>query len=140
MYMNNPATAANITTFIERSLEDEFLLDNTVTYYKTNELILPNNSIFFDKHKSLIEQYIIDFTLDDNLYNLYKFNPKGLSYKLYNTTALWYLLLWINKITCVQLFNKKQIKVFDPTKLSILTDILANEETYLNNNKYDMGR
>lgn len=51
---------------------------------------------FFEDYKD--EQILQEFVPDREVLGLVRYNPRFLSYLLYNTTDLWYLILRINGI------------------------------------------
>jgi len=129
-----------INDFIQDQLSnEEFLIDNTIVYSIKNDISLPNGSVLFRKYKSLIDSNLIEVEIDDKLMTKFKYNPKLVSKKLYGTTSLWYLILWVNKMVSPQEFTKKKIKVFNPNKIDVLRNILSEEEEYLELNKYETG-
>lgn len=81
------------------------------------------------KYKDILVNLIITVNLDDKLRRQYLYNPKLLSYDLYNTTELWAELLRLNNWSSIVEFKPIKIKIYDPYRLkSFLNEILILEE------------
>ena len=68
--------------------------------------------------RNIVDDYIdelnslcYDLQLDDWAVTEYRYNPKKLSDKLYNTTRLWYMILKVNGLANVHEFDLKNHKV-----------------------------
>jgi hypothetical protein len=82
-----------------------------------------------NKYKHILSDIIINVTLDDRLSRHYLYNPKLLSYDLYNTVELWSELLRLNNWSSVTEFKPVKIKIYNPRKLkAFLNEILILEE------------
>lgn len=103
-------------------------LNAEVSYRKLhNHAIIVNNQCgdairisidsIIDKYRYLLEQYIYQYTIPENEFKMFKWNPKMLSYNLYDTTEYWYLLLAINNCVSKIDFVNNTIKIIDPKKL-----------------------
>ena len=103
-------------------------LNAEVSYRKLhNHAIIVNNQrgdairisidSIIDKYRYLLEQYIYQYTIPENEFKMFKWNPKMLSYNLYDTTEYWYLLLAINNCVSKIDFVNNTIKIIDPKKL-----------------------
>ena len=80
----------------------KLLQESYITYnkgYMNKELDIHIVDIFdnfFEDYKD--EQILQEFVPDREVLGLVRYNPRFLSYLLYNTTDLWYLILRINGI------------------------------------------
>ena len=64
---------------------------------------------------------------DDGIIS-HRYRPKMLSYDLYGTTELWFLLLNLNGCKSIMEFTPKKIKFYDPDRLkSYINEILVLE-------------
>ena len=89
---------------------------------------IPLNYIMSD-YRYFLEPYIIEVEMNDEELYLYQYKPKSLSYKLYDTTEYWSVLLMINNCVSKIDFNKQKIKVLDPKKvLAFVNEVLILEK------------
>lgn len=129
----------NITSFILNRLNEPFNIDNVTMFEKVDGVIIPVTPIFFQKYKTTILANSVEITMDEKTFRPYYQSPKKMSYHLYETTSLWYILLWINNMTCVQQFTRGRLKVFNPENLYILTEILNTERDTIESNRNLLG-
>lgn len=125
---------ATIDDLVEWGKEQEISYRNLhkgayITNLQSGDVIrIPLNSIMSD-YRYFIEPYIIEIEMNDEELYLYQFKPKSLSYKLYETTEYWSVLLMINNCVSKIDFNKKRIKVLDPKKiLAFVNEVLILEK------------
>lgn len=100
-----------------------------ITDLQSGDVIrIPLNSIMSD-YRYFLEPYIIEVEMNDEELYLYQYKPKSLSYKLYDTTEYWSVLLMINNCVSKIDFNKQKIKVLDPKKvLAFVNEVLILEK------------
>ena len=115
--------------------------------YKTFCLIENQDGVDVVVH-NVLDDYIeelkdrsIVITLTPTQIEEYKYNPKKLSYKLYGTTTLYYVILKINNLSNTHEFTLKSGKVllFRPTDMKeILASIYNSEKNTINyyNNRH----
>lgn len=110
-----------------RKLHDHAIIVNN---QNGDTIRVPINSII-DKYRDLLDQYVYQYTIPEEEFKMYKWNPKMLSYNLYDTTEYWYLLLAINNCVSKIDFVNNTIKIIDPKRLTefvnevmILEDLL----------------
>lgn len=125
---------ATIDDLIEWGKEQEVSYRNLhkgayITDLQSGDVIrIPLNSIMSD-YRYFIEPYIIEVEMNDEELYLYQYKPKSLSYKLYDTTEYWSVLLMINNCVSKIDFNKQKIKVLDPKKvLAFVNEVLILEK------------
>ena len=125
---------ATIDDLVEWGKEQEISYRNLhkgayITNLQSGDVIrIPLNSIMSD-YRYFLEPYIIEIEMNDEELYLYQFKPKSLSYKLYETTEYWSVLLMINSCVSKIDFNKKRIKVLDPKKiLAFVNEVLILEK------------
>jgi len=91
--------------------------------------------------RNLYEGYSV-LTLSDKEVSKYKFNPKGLSYDLYGTTELWWLILRLNELYSATEFSieSKKVKLFSIGVLDKISEILNREEDRININQDEVNQ
>jgi len=139
MVSNNVNDIYKIKDLITLGKENSLNLELTNIFAKnTNcEIIYPIHNILRDSYRQIILRYCSKLELDDEDMIRYKYNPKKLSYDIYGGVELWHLLLWINNMTSVSQFNRKNILVFNPAYIHILSRIIDLEEENLYKNKHN---
>lgn len=100
--------------------------------------IIVNTNSIMDKYWDLITIAAITRTFTDNEHDKYKYQPKLLSYDLYNTTELWSAILKINNIFSATQFDGKTVKVFDERIFAILNEILILEDIEIKKNRSEL--
>jgi hypothetical protein len=109
-----------------RMLHNFAILNNESSSIKTE---IPFESLV-NKYRDILSKIVINVNLDDKLSRRYLYQPKLLSYDLYNTVELWAELLRLNNWTTITQFKPiNKIKIYDPNKLkAFLNEILILEE------------
>lgn len=111
-------------------------LDQSIAHAKSNRLVLDNvsNWYLFENEVAMgmpfLQKYknsIINLTMPLRINKNYYRKPEMVSFLLYGTTDLWYLLLFINKMTNVDEFTQDVIRVLDPSKISDYQSIVDGE-------------
>ena len=132
-------------------------IEDYITQYNSEEIV---SSAFFLKQLLSIEnggKMIVNFTnlvnkympeirglklkvtLSNDEYAKYKFNPKLLSYDIYGTTELWFLILEANELHSVTQFDSKTIYLFRTDIVDKLARILNLEMTTKNYNTEELN-
>ena len=95
-----------------------------------DEKFIINITNLFEKYYELLLDNTVIVVLTDEEYLKYRFKPKVLSYDLYGTMELHYMLLRLNYVYSVTNFDFKEVRVFNTNILSLLNEImiLENEE------------
>lgn len=104
-----------------------------------NKIILLSESIL-DKYSDVLNTYLITKTLTDLEFNKYQCNPKLLSYDLYKTVELWFLLLQANQLTSASQFRINPIKIYSGEILRIIQSILNLEKSIIDANVEDVKK
>ena len=111
--------------FLEEWLEAEDEED----YFKVfEENILSKHTNYLDESKSTVE-----FT--DEEYRKYRCNAHRLSYDVYGTTELWFLILHANEMFSEAEFNVKKCKLYSISVLTSIKEILAVENELIEKNR-----
>lgn len=88
--------------------------------------------------KNVIDDYIYEIkklaqevSLSDKMVRTYRYNPKKLSYDLYNTTKLYYIILKINDMCNVHDFSlaNHKIKLLESSTMSSTISSIYNSES-----------
>ena len=61
---------------------------------------------------------VYQYTIPEDEFVRYRYNPKMLSYDLYDTTEYWFLLLAINNCVSKIDFTNNTVKIIDPKSIS----------------------
>jgi len=123
-----------IKSFISKGIENSLTLDNTNLKTNVNGIIIPVQNILRQKYRGIILQNCIEIELDGATFEIYKYKPKMLSLKLYGTTDLWHMILWLNNMTSVTEFKTKKLLLLDPDAMSTINKIIDREKDNLNAN------
>lgn len=122
-------------SFISKGIENSYTLQNTSFLIDDGERTFNLRNILREKYRGIILGNSFELDLDDTLLDRFRFKPKLLSMKLYGTTDLWHLLLWLNNMHSVTQFNRKNIIIFDPDGLHLLNKIVELEKNRLLENR-----
>ena len=102
-----------------------------------NEKYVVNITNLFEKYYEILLDNTVIVVLTDEEYLKYRFKPKVLSYDLYGTKELHYMLLRLNYVYSVINFDFKELRVFNTNILNLLNEIMILEnENYIEN---DLG-
>jgi hypothetical protein len=120
----NSSSYMDMRESIVHSKHNKMTLDSNSVYYNfSNEIIIGTNIL--RKYENIIRAYSTDYTIETE----HLLRPEYVSYELYNSTDLWYILLFLNNMRRPDEFNKRQIKILDPMYLHIINDIYEKETT-----------
>lgn len=100
--------------------------------------ILVNFSNVVDKFNRELKATRQKVLLSDIEYNRYRFNPKRLSYDLYGTTELWFLILNANEAFSAIEFDTDTLYLYSPDILNKLGRILNIESEVLDYNEQEL--
>lgn len=131
MINNNTAREHLMDNFINRGSKNSLNLDNTSMIATKDGFTFPITNILRQKYRGILIQNSVQLDLDDALFERYKFRPKSLCLKIYGTTDLWHLIIWLNDMTSVTQFNRRNIVVFNPDSMDIINKILELEKVRL---------
>ena len=133
--------AYSVSQFIALRDTDE------VTYYNTSINNYIPGGIQFGIHNVLydyeeeIQQSTVLLNLSDNEMTKYRFKPWLLSYDIYGSTELEFIIRMLNGYLQDYEFDFQKIKVLRPNVLSnIIGRIISINSQFLFNNQYDMKK
>lgn len=112
----------------------------SVLVNSANEKYIVNMSNLFEKYYEILLENTVIVVLTDEEYLKYRFKPKVLSYDLYGTKELHYLLLRLNYVYSVINFDFKELRVFNTNIIALLNEIMILENDTLIDNEVDMIR
>ena len=96
----------------------------SVLVNSADEKYIVNMSNLFEKYYELLLENTVIVVLTDEEYLKYRFKPKVLSYDLYGTKELHYLLLRLNYVYSVINFDFKELRVFNTNVIALLNEII----------------
>lgn len=102
-----------------------------------NKVVINEDSII-DKYMNELESTKKVIELSTPEYYKYRYNPKLLSYDIYGTTELWFLILIANELYTISEFDLKKIIVFDPTIITKLNHMLDLDSEFLDTNAMEV--
>lgn len=94
-------------------------------------------SYLFKYHDLLNKSVRVSFTDDEFI--KYRYQPKLFCNDYYKTPELWSLLLFINNMTSIVQFNKKQIIAFSTTTINDLAEILNIHSRDIEDNRNSLS-
>lgn len=130
---NDSSNFPDLKSSIENSKENRLEIRNMSIKVNIDDKLIINDENILAKYKNLISNYLIDINITDK--ELY--HPEYVSKRIYGTNDLWYLVLMVNNVSSMYNFSSKKIKVFDPTKIYILNEIIENNSKKLDRYKKD---
>jgi len=132
----------NLSSF--DSSNSQITLNNSIEHAKSNRLLLENISYKINFNNEMImynenilyqyKNYLKQFTLLTSCPEEFYYKPELVSYKLYGTTDLWYLVLWMAEIPSALEFNQPVIRIFNPDKIAKINKIINKHREKLSNN------
>lgn len=135
MAVNPKSTIKDIiSTGKELKICNRELSLKSVMTNSANEKYVVNISNIFEKYYEILLDNTVIVVLTDEEYLKYRFKPKVLSYDLYGTKELHYMLLRLNYVYSVINFDFKELRVFNTNILNLLNEIMILEnENYIEN-------
>ena len=134
---------SSIKNYISRYNSEEII---SSAFYLKQVLSLPNTSKILVNFNSLIIKYMPELkeiktkiSLSNEEYAKYRFNPKALSYDIYGTTELWFLILEANELHSATQFDSKSIYLFRTDIVDKLARILNLELATKNYNEEEVS-
>lgn len=129
----------SINQFIKEYKEETLSFDTL--HYKEiinkinndGKLILLSDPILL-KYDEELATHIIQLNLTDAELNKYKYNPKLLSYDLYNTTELWFMILRVNELYSTTQFNLNPLLAYDAAIIRLINTVINLEQPFIDEN------
>ena len=131
------AQTHTIEEFVSRKFEDQLTYRNfSIVEYADDIELIDKNLISDYLPEILATCTVYKFSVQE--YRRYKYAPELLSYDLYHTTQLDFLLMLINDMIDPKEFNLKRIKLPNVNALNrMISDILSVNGGYIDQNRAD---
>lgn len=101
--------------------------------------VIVNYHSFIDEYMDFIKPILIKYTLTDNEYEKYIYQPKLFCLDNYGEAELWSILLKVNNMTSILEFDRKDLILFTDEIFDILSEILILESDDIRDNKLKVG-
>lgn len=125
---NNRSTIQSvINEGLESKLNIKELSIKDVIVNSAGEKFVVNMFNLYEKYYEILLDYTTTVVLDEKEYMKYRFKPKLLSYELYGTKELHYMLLRLNYMYSVVNFDLREIRVFTRNVIPIINEIMVIE-------------
>lgn len=137
--MSKLSDTKTLTELIEVGKNNPYLKINAgiISKIGDNKLILET---FYDRYIDFIKNYATKVLLTEEEMQRYRYKPKKLSYDLYKTEELWFLLLKLNNMSSeIDFINKKRIYILEPSNIDILNRIIIVNNDEIENNHAQMS-
>lgn len=129
-----------IEEFFESERSKSFHMEDT--YFKqilsetgmTPQLIL--ESSILDNYQSILRQFIVRLPITDKFRDKYKYNPKKLAAREYDSTEYWFLILYANELYSASQFSldKGYIYMYQKGIQQVINEIMNIERKYIQKN------
>lgn len=113
------------------SRTDKYDIHNITFYTITDDqdLLIPDTNLF-RIYLEFIKTYIGTYKVTDKQREKYKYHPDMLSYDVYGTSELSWLILILNDRECASKFTlKSTIQLINPTDLSYVFDLICTQSS-----------
>lgn len=140
MQMGKDATISDfISSYQSEDIQySKFFLDQLLVTNNGKRMIVNFNDLvikYFPELNSIKRKV----TMTDTEYAKYKYNPKRLSYDIYGTTELWFLILEANELHCAMQFDFQTIYLYTADIVGKMGRILNLEENTRNVNAEEIS-
>lgn len=130
--------AKDLLELIDMGRENPYNLRDCSTLTQIGQSILTVGGGVFDKYIDFIKAACVRVNLTSEEQVKYRYQPKQLSYDLYQTEELWFLLLRLNNLGSEIDFKPKKIWVLSPENLDLLNQILIINEEKIQSNHVEI--
>ncbi len=141
MAMDNTAT---IKDYISKYQTDDVVLSSfflkEVLNTETGKNLIVNDRSLLSKYLPELESSKVKVQLSNSEYRKYRFNPKRLSYDLYGTTELWFLILDANELHSITQFDLQVVSLYDTSILSKMSRIFNLEKEIREQNDEEVNK
>lgn len=109
---------------------DKFYLKQVLFDSGMDKKLVINENSLLDKYIEELKTNKQKLSLNTAEYYKYRYNPKKLSYDLYGTTELWFLILSANELFNASDFDLRQLYLYDSAVLDKLNRIIDLEKDF----------
>ena len=104
-----------------------------------NPILYATHNLIYD-YEDEFKNATLTIDMTDAEYNKYRFKPKLLSYDVYGSTEIFFVVLFINGMCSIKDFDRKTIKLIKKdTMIRLLEEIYNAEQNYLLSNRSSVG-
>ena len=121
----------------EEIITSTFFLKQVFSVENNKKMIVNFNNLVI-KYMPELKEIKIKVVLSDEEYSKYRYNPKLLSYDIYGTTELWFLILEANELHTTSQFNSRNIYLFRTDIVEKITRIINLEANTKNYNEKEI--
>lgn len=118
--------------------KDALQLKNIEILNKDKKMIIPYEDIFH-RYRTDLETFVEHRELTEKEKRRWFYNPKIMSYDLYNTTELWFTIIELNEIYSGTQLNMSPIKYYSPKIIQLLSRINALEKIIIDENQAEIS-
>lgn len=138
-----PDKTVTLDDFVRIGKADQMTYSTFALFHKcdsNSNIHIAADNVLYDYLDEIKEKKIL-LTLTDLELIKYRYKPKLLSYDIYGSTELYFILLLLNNMYNIKDFNKQNLYVLYQSDLfNLLNDIYSAESSYItkfnaNNNK-----
>lgn len=142
---SNVEETYTVEDFIElgKSIDDiqysKFSILSKASANVTNPILYPEYNVIYDYEEEFkaLAQYV---SMTDSEFLKYRYKPKLLSYDLYGSTELYFVILYLNGMYSIKEFNRRNIKLLRKNHMSELLEAIYNaEKNYISSNRSSIG-
>lgn len=119
----------NSISYEKLSLIEKMDNIHTITYNLLND------------YKDELDDLLVTINLSDEEFSRYAYKPKLLSYDIYGSTELYFIILFVNNLCNVKEFNNRKIKMIARDDLYNVLSAIYNAESDMirrNRNKIEI--
>lgn len=137
---NYPEKTSSVEEFIEMGSADDITYHNFSILEKFTkedgvDIEYAINNVIYN-YMDEIKDKVVELELSDDDYAKYKYKPKLLSYDVYKTTEIYFIIMAINGICSVKDFTKKKLKMlYTQDLIELVNQIYAAEQNRINYNR-----
>lgn len=129
---------ATVERFISNYRHDPITIDKCylkdIEETNSRKLIIPGQDIF-SKYKADLDEIIEIHTMSSIEKRRWLYNPKVMSFDLYNTTEYWFLLLQANEVFSATQFSMNPVKKYNSSLPMIISRIINLEKEIIDENE-----
>lgn len=124
----DPALTHTLSEFISHGIKMNALSYTKFSFTELNGNIRYPFKMVLNDYKYELKQLALKCTLSDDEYTKYRFNPKRLSYDIYNSTEYYYVILLLNDTCNIKDFDMKTLYMLKKEDLVTALSSIYNAE------------
>lgn len=138
MATSTQSGVSTLTEFIEEfnveSIKvNSFFLKEVFDRYNGEKAVMSGDSII-TKYLDELRGDTHTVALSDEEFAKYQYNPKLMSFDVYGTTELWFLILLANELYSATQFNMQTLRMYKPNALSKIERIIELDKEIMDLN------